>query len=255
MLKKIVWAMVLGLLLGSAAWAQDAAVEFEGRYWMTNLSAVTKVTREGNGTDVDFKSDLKLDDKNFPYGRFTVFINPQNRLSFTYTPVSYSTNTIITRDIQFGGQTYSANSRVTGDLNVQYLRFGWAWQFINVEGGKFKLGSLLEVKGVQGDISLAAPDLPAPIKESRTFTAWLPTFGVALDINPVPFVNFFAEASGLPAGQYGTMWEAEAGIKFIPFKNFTLSGGYRIFDIDARDDPDFAKVRLSGPFVGLSFRF
>ena len=99
MLKKIIWAMVLCLLIGGAAWAQDPAVEFEGRYWMTNLSSVVKVTKNGQGTDVDFKSDLKLDDKNFAYGRFTVFINPSHRLSFTYTPISYSTNTILTRDI------------------------------------------------------------------------------------------------------------------------------------------------------------
>ncbi len=255
MLKKIVWGMVFGLLFGSGAWAQEAVVEFEGRYWMTDLSAVAKVTKEGRGTDVDFKSDLRLDDKSFPYGRFTVFFNPTNRLTFIYTPISYSADTILKRDVQFGGQTYSVNTRVIGDLKVQYLQLGWACQFINLEGGKIKLGTLVGIKGAWGDVSLAAPDQVPPIKESRSFAAALPTLGVALDVNPVPFLNFFAEVSGLPAGQYGYMWEAEAGVRVIPFKNFTISGGYRLFDIEARDEPDFAKIKLSGPFVGLSLRF
>ncbi len=138
-------------------------------------------------------------------------------------------------------------------LNLQYLRFGWAYQFINLEGGKFKFGTLVEIKGVQGDVSLAAPDLG--IDNAWNYTAWLPTVGLALDINPVPFLNIFAEFSGLPAGQYGTIWEAEAGVKFIPIKNFTISGGYRLVDIDARNDPDYARVKLGGPYVGLSLRF
>jgi len=254
-MKKLVWGMVLWVLAVSPALAQNAVVEFEGRYWITNLSAVSKVTREGRGTDVDLKSDLGLRDKGFPSGRFTVFINPANRLTLNYTPINYDTDTYLKRTLEFGGETYSINTRVVGDLKMHYLRLGWAYQFINLEGGKFKLGTLLEVKGALGDFSLASPDLVSPIKESWSFYAWLPTLGAAMDINPTPFLNFYTEVSGLPAGKYGTIWEAEAGVKYIPFKNFTVSGGYRLLDIEARNESDYAKIKLGGPFVGLSLRF
>ncbi len=253
MLKNLVWGWILCLLTVSPVLAQDAVVEFEGRYWMTNLSAETKLTQDGIGTDIDLKSDLGIVDKNFPSGRFVIFISPKHRLTIDYTPISYDIDSNIKRTVEFGGETYAVNTRVKAALNLQYLRFGWAYQFINLEGGKFKFGTLVEIKGVQGDVSLAAPDLG--IDNAWNYTAWLPTVGLALDINPVPFLNIFAEFSGLPAGQYGTIWEAEAGVKFIPIKNFTISGGYRLVDIDARNDPDYARVKLGGPYVGLSLRF
>ncbi|MCJ7832774.1 MAG: hypothetical protein MUQ20_00115, partial [Deltaproteobacteria bacterium] len=163
MLKNLVWGWVLCLLAVSTVLAQDAVVEFEGRYWMTNFSAEAKVTQEGRGTDVNLKSDLGIADKNFPSGRFSVFISPTHRLTLNYTPISYNTDSNIKRTVEFGGETYTFNSRVIADLKVQYLKIGWAYQFVNLEGGKFKLGTLLEIKGVQGDVSLAAPDLASPI--------------------------------------------------------------------------------------------
>jgi hypothetical protein len=249
MLKKLIWLIPICLLYAGPSPAQEAVVDFEGRYWVTDLSAVTKVQKSGRGTDVDFKSDLKLSDKNFPEGRMTVFVNPDNRLTLSYTPVDYSTDTRINRTVEFGGQTYSVNSRVIGDLKMQYLKLGWTWQFINLERGMFKLGTLVEGKGFWGDVTLAAPEQSPPIKETRSFFAVLPALGLALDVNPVPFLNFYGEFSGMTALQYGYLWEGEAGVRFIPFRNFTISGGYRIFNVEARDDPDFARIRLSGPFV------
>jgi hypothetical protein len=253
MLKNLVWGWIICLLAASTVLAQGPVVEFEGRYWMTNLSAEAKVTEAGHGTDINLKSDLGLADKNFASGRLSFFVGQNHRLTFNYTPISYSTDSTIKRNVEFGGETYAVNTRVVTGLDLQYLRFGWAYQFVNVDGGKFKFGTLFEVKGVQGDVSLAAPSLG--IDNAWDFKAWLPALGLAMDLNPTPFINIFAEISGLPAGQYGTIWEAEAGVKFIPFKNFSISGGYRLVDIEARNDPDYARIKLGGPYVGLSLRF
>ncbi len=141
------------------------------------------------------------------------------------------------------------------DLDVKYLRLGWVWQFINIADGKFKLGTLLEAKGLWIDASLEAPYLVPPVKESQKYAAGLPTVGVALDINPHKIVNIFAEVSGLPAGKYGYFFDGEAGVKIIPIKNLSIVGGYRIIDIKANDDPDYAKLKISGPFVGATLRF
>ncbi len=252
--RHLLWA-VLGIWIISPLWAQDLRVEFEGRYWLTDLSGEVKLTENNQGTDIKVKSDLGIQDKNFPIGRFQLFLNPQNRISFTYTPVSYGADSRLPRTVEFGGETYPTHTRVVSDLNLHYMRLGWAYQFIQLEGGKFAAGTLIEVKGVQGEVYLSAPDLPHPIEKGWSFYAVLPTIGFALDVNPFPFLNFFAEASGLPAGKYGSMWEAEAGVRFLPIKHFSISGGYRLVDIDARRDPDYAKLKVGGPFLGLSLRF
>jgi hypothetical protein len=253
MLRNLVLGWCFCLLILGTALAQGPVVEFEGRYWMTNLSADAKLTQAGQGTDINLKSDLDIGDKNFPSGRINFFLGQAHRLTLDYTPISYNTDSNLRRPVDFGGETYTVNTRVIGKLDLQYYRFGWAYQFVNLEGGIFKFGTLLEIKGVRGEVALAAPNLG--IDNSWNFSAWLPTVGVAMDINPTSFLNFFAAVSGLPAGQYGTLWEVEAGVKFIPFKYLSVSGGYRLVNIEARNDPDYAKVRLGGPYLGLSLRF
>ena len=230
-------------------------VEFEGRYWITDLTAKAKVTDSGIGTEIDFKADLGIKDEDFPDLRFTWYTGPKSKLRLAYTQVAYSGDKNIERTIEFGGSTYTVGTRVITDLDVKYLRLGWAWQFINIANGKVKFGTLVEAKGFFIDISLDAPNLIPPIKESEKFVGGLPTVGAALDINPHKVVNVFAEVSGIYAGEYGYFLDGEAGVKIIPIKNVSVVGGYRILDFKAEDDPDFVKLRISGPFVGVTLRF
>jgi len=230
-------------------------VEFEGRYWITDLTAKAKVTESGIGTGIDFKDDLGLKDENFPDARFTWYTGPNSKLRLAYNQVAYDGDENIERTIEFGGSIYPVGTRVITDLDIKYLRLGWAWQFINIAKGKVKLGTLLEAKGLLMKISVEAPNLIPPIKESVRFRGILPTLGSALDINPHKIVNIFAEVSGIYAGEYGSFLDGEAGVKIIPIKNLSVLGGYRIFYLKAEDDSDFAKLKISGPFVGATLRF
>jgi hypothetical protein len=230
-------------------------VEFEGRYWITNLTAEAKVTDFGIGTDIDLKDDLGLKDEDFPDVRFTWYPGPNSKVRLAYTQVAYSGDKTIGRTISFDGKTYSIGTRVITDFDMKYLRLGWTWQFINIAKGKVKFGTLLEAKGALVDISLDAPYLIPPIKESEKFIGGLPTVGAALDSNPHKFVNVFAEVSGIYAGKYGYFLDGEAGVKIIPIKNVSVVGGYRILDFKVEDDPDLAQLRIAGPFVGATLRF
>ena len=230
-------------------------VEFEGRYWITDFAAKGKVTVFDIGTEIDFKDDLGLKDEDFPDLRFTWYTGPKSKLRLAYTQAAYRGDKNIERTIEFGGESYTVGTRVKTDLDVYYLRLGWAWQFIDIANGKVKCGTLLEAKGFLVDIALDAPDLIPPIKESEEFVGGLPTIGAVLDINPHRMVKVFAEVSGIYAGKYGYFLDGEVGVKVVPIKNLSILGGYRILDFKAEDDPDFAKLRISGPFVGATLRF
>ena len=74
--------------------------------------------------------------------------------------------------------------------------------------------------------------------------------------SPLAWLDVFAEVSGIPFGDLGHVLDAEAGVRFIPVRFFTVSAGYRIFDMRVgKDDDSFAKLKLTGPFIGASFRF
>ena len=197
MFKKVLLGIaVVGLVFAGVAYAdesQDVTVEFEGRYWFSDLDAEGKVVESSIGTDFDFESDLGVGEEDFPEGRVIWHTGPNSRVRFAYTDVEYSGDINITRDIQFGGKTYNVGARVESSLDVTYLRLGWIWQFINLAEDTIKLGGLLEVKGILADIALSAPSLS--ISESEEFVGAAPTIGVTLDINPIEKINLFSLAS------------------------------------------------------------
>jgi len=244
---------VAGCIGVAAAGEQRATLELEGRWWMPNLSAEGKVEQDDIGTEIDFKNDLGLADKDFPFGRLTWYIGPNSRLRASYTPISYSGDTAITKQIIFDGTTYTAGSRVITDLSVQYITFGWVWQPINIANGTFKLGPQIDLKGFLIDASLRAPALG--VDESANVPAGFPTLGLVADLNPTERMNVFADISGISAGSYGYFFDAEAGLKLIPVKNLSIVGGYKILRLNAEMDPDFFKMQIAGPFAGLTLRF
>jgi hypothetical protein len=254
--RKILWILIILIFTPCLAYAQKGpTLEFEGRYWMPDLKGKVKATEAYIGTDTDFKRDLGIKDENFPEARLTWYTGPKSKIRLAYTQADFEGDENLNRTIEFNGQTYTVGTRVKTDVKVRYLRLGWAWQFIDIGKGVVKLGTLLEGKGFWGKVSLEAPDLSPSIKESEKYLFGLPTLGIALDINPHKMVNVFGEASGLTAGSYGYIYDAEAGIKLIPVKFLSIIVGYRIFEIKAKDNPDYAKLRLHGPFAGATLRF
>jgi hypothetical protein len=236
------------------AYAESEKFEAEARYWFTDLESKASVTSSGvTGTDIDLKDDLGIGDENLLEARLAWNTGPNSKIKFAYTQVGYSGSKNVDKTITFEGKTYTVGTNVESDLDIQYLRLGWAWQFINLAEGKVKLGTLLDVKALMLEASLDAPSLG--FSESADFAGALPTVGLVLDLNPIEKVNLFAEVSGLTAGDYGYFIDTEFGIKLTPMKNFSFSAGYRIFDMKFENDPDYAELTISGPFIGGTLKF
>ncbi len=245
-------AMFLGA--GSAAWASQPAIELEGLYWMPSLSGHVQVfDSSAVATDIDLKNDLMMGNKDFPEVRLIWHTGEDSWLRLSYIHLSYSgDNPDLSTPIVFSGHTYDVNSHVTSSLKLDYASLGWAWQFINIKN-VLKFGTLLSAKGFWTSASI--DDLTAGVSESKNMDFGLPTIGAALDIRPVRPVDVFGEFSWITAGKYGHLYDAEGGLKITPFRYLSILGGYRIFDMTAKDNSDFASVRFEGPFAGASLRF
>lgn len=253
MLQTVVLAALAVLLVPGLAFAQ--LIELEGRYWFTDLTSSIKAeSRSIPGTDIDFDEDLGLDADDSPEARLTFFTGPFSRIRLAYTRLNFEGDKTLSRTVTFEGETFTANTRVASELELHYGRLGWLFQPV-VLPGILRFGGLLELKGFFIDASLRTRDVSPEVRESVRFPLVLPTIGLALDVTALPKLHLFAEASGLPAGDYGHIVDAEVGVRFIPIRFFSLSAGYRIFDIRAGDDDNFAKLRIFGPFVGASVRF
>jgi hypothetical protein len=115
------------------------------------------------------------------------------------------------------------------------------------------MGTLVEAKGFDLDLELVSMD--ENVEDSESLPIALPTVGLVADLNPIDAINVYGEISGVSAGSYGYLYDAEAGVKFIPFHNFTVTAGYRILKLDVEVDEDEALLEISGPFLGGSIRF
>jgi hypothetical protein len=230
----------------------QTAFEFTGRYWIPQMSARLRVERNGFGTDIDAKQDLGISDTNFPEGQFTLETRHM-RVQFTYTPIDLSGDRTVTRTIVFNGRTYALGTRVVSDLEVQHLQLSWAWQFINLRDGIFKIGPMVEADGFLTHGRLRAPDLS--FDERENVSAGLPTVGIALDINPHRRVNIYGQVAGMKADDYAYFIGSDAGVKVRPVRFLVLAAGYRTFNLHLTTAPDFARLNLRGPFVGAGIRF
>jgi hypothetical protein len=254
MLKTIALAGFI-VLFGHGVAAAQLLVELEGRFWFTKLDAAAKVTSNSlPGTSVDLDKDLGVHDEGLPELRLTLSTGLAGKIRLAYLRGDFASDTTLQRSLQFGGTTFTASSRVESDIEFHYGRIGWAWQFPAVPG-IFKIGPLVDVKGLVIDASIRNRTAGSSQRESALLPIAFPTAGLMANVTPLTWLDLFAEASGVPFGDLGHVVDAEAGIRVLPFRFFTIAAGYRILDVRVGDNDDFAKVRLSGPFVGASFRF
>jgi len=243
----------LPLLLSSSGFGQRA-VDFEARYWVTNSTQLIKVTANGVGTDINFKTDLGFVDKNFPEVRLTYHGQGRSKLKVDFFQAPYSGDRNVQKTIDFGGTKYTLGTRIVSSLKLQDLKVGWAYQFVRLADGRFRLGTFLQTHVLWLRAGLEAPDVRPPLSESERGVVPIPMIGLALDAAPHPRVNISGELSGLKFGKYGSAAEGELALKALPIRRVGVTAGYRSFRLGPKFDPDYAVVRLSGPFVGVFAR-
>ncbi len=227
-------------------------VEIEGRYWFPELDGNVFVTEGNQSTNVDFKSDLGLDDDNgIPGGKLKIHLMPEVSLRASYLYLHYDGSNTLSRTIVYDGQTYPVSTYVESKLRVHYFSLGGQWNFIHTD--HFKAAFILEAKGISARSSLEAPGLGFSNKQN--FTGGAPTPGIGLKYNIIDNVGVFAEVTGLPAGGYGHFLDAEAGLKWDIIPNLALSGGYRYIDIEVDYKDDSGELNLQGPFAALTLKF
>ncbi|VAX25830.1 hypothetical protein MNBD_NITROSPINAE02-173 [hydrothermal vent metagenome] len=228
-------------------------VEFELNYWAAALDSTAKFNDEGQGTEFSMKDDLGMDDSGVPGFKFKLFTGPKSDIRFNIVSFGYSGDNQLSKQITFEGESYLAGTRIKSSLDVIYYGVGWAWRFIGDEDGTVKFGTLVELKGISMNASLEAPDLLQ--KGSASINALFPTFGLSFSAKAAEKLLIIAEATGISLGDSGYFVDADIGLRFYPIRNISVLGGYRIFNMDAKDSQNFFKFNMSGPYLGASARF
>jgi len=218
------------------------------------MSVRIRVERAGFGTDIDARRDLGVSDADFPEGGVT-WTHGRNVVSFTYTPIDLAGDQTVTRTVVFGGRTYTIGTRIQSDLEVRQLELRWAFQFVRVADGRVRIGPAIQADGFFLRGSLRAPALSPPIAEQEDLKIGLLSPGLALDIEPLRWLDIYGRVAGIDVGGYGYYVGSESGVTVRPLRHLSLGAGYRTFNLHVDNSPDFARLQFRGPFIGAGVRF
>lgn len=249
---------VAGLLLGGAVAGsaqQGSNVELEARLWSAELSGTVEVREGGLGTTIDLESDLGIEEDEPLELRLTLRPSRRTQVRLAWTNLSFDGDEVLSRTVEFGGQTFTFSTRVVSQLDVDYARAGFAWQFLSSSDGTFRLGPLVEVKGFRGEASIEAPDLPFPAAASEELEGAFGAVGAVLDIEAGSRVQIFAEGTYVVEADDAEGTDFEAGLRVLLGRRLAAVVGYRSFSVEATEDDDAFDLDIEGPYAGLTLRF
>jgi len=244
------------VLAASAAVAQDRVrFEVELGLWDQDVTGRIKIGEGGIGDTSDLVDDLALTGDAITDLRVTFRPSPRTKIRLTRLPLAYGGDAVLTRTIEFAGQVFTVATRVQSQLDVEYVRAGFAWQFLSSRDGRFRIGPLLEAKGFQGDASISAPDLGTPIEASESFEAAFGAAGLAVDFEASDRVQVYGEYSRLVGADVGDQTDLELGVRVAVWQKLWVQAGFRSIVIDVVDNDDAVDFDLDGIFFGAALRF
>ena len=252
-MKKLYLALSLLLavmLLPASSMAFEVGAR--GYYWFPSLDGTVKVDDDIEGTTIDFDNDLGIDNENYPSVEAFVGLG-DHHLSLTYTEIDYSGKNRLTREITFGGETYSFGAEVDSSIQYSMIDLHYQYDILDLENilAGFSLGAVAQVKYLDGDISLKTTG----IDEQEDFTLPIPMVGVNLHVGILADI-LEARLRGTIIGYSGNaIYEVMADISFTPFPFIDIHGGYKTFVIDIDEDDVVFDYDMSGPYVAVTVGF
>jgi hypothetical protein len=258
----------LALLVPGAAFAQVAVppastraigeeyhIEVSGGVWRPTVAGVITSEQFGiPGSAIDFNKDLGFATKQFADGRLVLRPAKKHKFRVQYTPVSYSADSRLSRDIVFNGILYPVNVPIRSTFDWKVWRFGYEYDFIYTDRGFF--GILLEGRYTQMNASLKSP----LNDEFTRAKAPLPAVGAVMRVYPLRNLSITAEASGLRLPDFDERYAAhyldvDVYGTFNITRNFGVQGGWRRMSTFLKVKTDTGDMKFQGVWFGGAVRY
>ena len=253
--RKFAWIFGFVCLWSGISWAQETEkyhVALEGRYWYPKLHSTIKIVKNHIGTEINGVDDLSWDEeKGFAEGRLQIKIFRYHKFNFSYLPLKWEGDRMIARNIQFSEQTYPAGTRVQSKAEAKLFKGGYEYEFFGGWVGFF--AATVDVLLADASVQLKAQGPGMDQKEHSTIP--IPMLGLNSRMHLGKYVDLTAKISGLPAGQYGYIYDLDGSLDINPLKYLGISFGYRFLGARAKYGDNLVDIKLNGPFASLNIRF
>lgn len=258
---RLLTPVVIALLLGPAAGvhaqgfglgegelppAEQYTVRLEYRAYLPELEG--KIKKGQDGTRLDLKDDLAIDDERMFEVHGTLQLKQGHKLRGSYTPLDFQDigDHRAPRTFTFDTTRYDRDTIIGTNLKGALYFGAYEWDF--VRGEKGFLGLIVGAKYLDVDALLVAPEQGK--REQDTVRAPVPVLGAVLRLYQGR-VSFDGEFTGLSIGSRGHLWDVSGGVRVHFSDRLAVGGGYRYVDLEGIDEPDEIKYRTAGWQFGL----
>jgi hypothetical protein len=240
-----------------------------GSFWQTFDTKIRLDGKTGEGTEIDFESDLGLRSRltDFQVGAFYRF-SDRNRLDLRY--LSWGRNNLhtIDQEIKWGDVIYEAGAEIATKANGQMLNVIYKYSFINngkvafgLNGGISSLWTDTTLSG-EGTIS-GGSNVSGTIAESKNVIFPIPVIGVHFEMTVIKRLIWRAEGNFFAAsisGYDGNLNELTTSIAYFLTKNVGVGAGlastyYNVTKSEDGGGTVHAKYGFSGVTAYAQFLF
>ena len=225
----------------------------------------THARADGNnglvGTDIDFETDLGLDDsKTLPILDVLWRFAPNHRLQLSYLDLSRSATSVLRTTINWRDQTYQINSTVNGEFDSKVTALTYLYSFYRTPETELSAGIGLHYT----DITAGLSSVGSAVSVSRSVDAKAPlpvlAFNAAARFSPTLGGELRYQWFGIKIDEYdGSLNVFNAVLSWYPWQNFGIEGGYNYTRYDLSVDKEAwrgeAKYTFKGPVLGIVARF
>jgi hypothetical protein len=231
-------------------------IEIGGLLW--NPTPTLLITSESlgiAGDQIDFVQDFAFETSRFRQLKAVLRTGRTHKLRFEYTPIRYSNQAVLQRNIVFNGQLFEVALPVLADVKWNAMRFGYEWDFLYRDRGF--LGLLLEAKytAIEGSLENRLVG-----REYVSARAPIPAIGLIGRGYLVPNISITGELSGfrlpnIDENYQGTYYDFDLYGTVNFNDNLGVQGGYRSLTVFYRVDLDEGDLKMKGLYFGGVVRF
>ncbi len=227
----------------------------EGAAWFQGLDGNAAIDNgSSQGTLIDFKSDLGLENRDTsPAGRVWFRLG-RSRLIFDYSSSARTGDGRFSQPVTFNGVTYNTSETIRSRYDLTLLQGQYRFTLLDAKLAEVGLGIGLNVAQIKIDLNGSTTGA-ASLDENVPY----PTVNASVVVKPIPGLHIRAEANGLSVNVSGNkvqILDARVQVESYFLHSFGLFGGYRSyrFSVDA-SDYGHVENTFTGPYVGLGVKF
>jgi len=254
-MKKLILLAAGMAIFAPLSQADTIGFEIGGYRWMPDYSGHLAVD-DGvqGGTELDLEDDLGFSDNDHNVLWLTLEhpVPFLPNLKVVSSDLDVSASSILSRDITFGGETFTANENVTTQIDFSNTEVTLYYElldnWINLDAG-------VTLRQYDGAVSLETDPAGSNISESEDIDFIIPLLYLKGRVD-IPTTGLFVDGQiNIISISGNSISDTEFSIGYESEIGLGAKAGYRTFNMDIDEDDFVSDLDFSGAYVSVFFHF